>query len=281
MAKRSTFQHYDLKFDRKEKVETFSDFRGIDYSPAQLNIASNHGIDALNIVFRDNINQKRFGWEQIYKAEPYQYYVENASGGFDAVTNPVQINGVYKYVGEDNKYHILVHIGNVLFSATRMGKAFSFLDLKLTPIERKIMVGLNTYNCPVELGNVKSQGIVQNKRLYLLTGKKLFVVKVRDAKLVIREVEDDDDTYIPKTSTGITYADSPVKTRFALDDVNLMNSFRRNGLVSGTYIDDGVSLRTTRFWDYQLDTSIVPKNETDLNKIKITINSLREIKNNG
>jgi len=258
-------------------VFTLAGFRGIDFSPAQLNIDKLHAIDAQNIVFRDKVNQKRFGWEQIYKAEAYSYYVDNGDGTYIQKSNPVNINGVFKYVGEDNKNHILVHIGNLLFSATRMGKAFSFLELKLTCIESKIRDGLNTYNVPVEIGNVKSQGFVQNKRLYLLTGKKFYVVKIRNNKLVIREVEDDDDTYIPKTTTGITYADSPVPNATPLDDVNLMHSFRRNGLVSGTFIDTGSNLRSTRFWDYQLDTSVEPKIETDINKIKITINRLKEV----
>ena len=62
-----------------------------------------------------------------------------------------------------------------------------------------------------------------------------------------------------------------------LDDVNMMSQWRRNKLVSGTYVDDGVSLRTTRFTDYQLDTSIKPKKPTDINNIEITISSLKEI----
>lgn len=259
------------------KILSLTGFRGIDFSPAQLNILNTHAIDAQNIVFREGVNQKRFGYEQIYKAEPYSYYVENGDGTYTQKSNPVNINGVYKYVGEDNKYHILVHIGNLLFSATRMGKALSFLELKFTCIERKVTESLVTYNLPVEIGNVKSQGFVQNKRLYLLTGKKFYVVKIRNNKLTIREVEDDDDTYIPKTTTGITYADSPVPNATPLDDVNLMHSFRKNGLVSGTYIDTGTNIRTTRFFDWQLDASIEPRVETDINKIKVTISKLREV----
>lgn len=277
MPRKSTFNHYDLTFSKKQKEFTVTGYRGVDFSPAQLNTAINHAIDAQNIVYREKINQKRFGWEQIYKAEPYNYYVQNSDGTYTQKANPVNINGVYKYVGEDNKYHILVHVGNLLFSATRMGKAFSFLEFKLTCIEKKVTESLTTYNLPVELGNVKSQGFVQNKRLYILTGTKFFVVKIRNNKLTIREVEDDDDTYIPKTTTGITYADSAVPNAVPLDDVNLMHSFRKNGLVSGTYIDTGTNVRTTRFWDFQLDTSVEPKFGTDINKIKITINSLREV----
>ena len=277
MSRKNTFDHYDLNFAKKQKIENITGFRGIDFSPAQLNILNTHAIDSQNIVFREGVNQKRFGYEQLYKAEPYSYYVENGDGTYTQKSNPVNINGVYKYVGEDNKYHILVHIGNLLFSATRMGKAFSFLELKFTCIERRVTESLVTYNLPVEIGNVKSQGFVQNKRLYLLTGKKFYVVKIRNNKLTIREVEDDDDTYIPKTTTGITYADSPVPNATPLDDVNLMHSFRKNGLVSGTFIDTGSNIRSTRFWDYQLDTSVEPKKDTDINKIKITINRLREV----
>ena len=279
MAKAGISTKYELKA-KSQKVFTVDSFRGVDYNAAQLQIEKIHAIDSQNMVYRDKVNQKRYGFEQIFKVTPHTYYVQNGDD-YVQVSNPVNVNGVWKYVGEDNKTHIILHIGNILYSATRMGKAYSFLELKLTPIEKKVTVNLSTYNLPVEIGNVKSQGFVQNKRLYLLTGKKFYVVKIRNNKLTIREVEDDDDTYIPKTTTGITYADSPVPNSTPLDDVNLMHSFRKNGLVSGTFIDTGTNIRTTRFFDWQLDTSIEPREDTDINKIKITINRLREVENDG
>jgi hypothetical protein len=56
-----------------------------------------------------------------------------------------------------------------------------------------------------------------------------------------------------------------------------MTQYRKNKLISGTYLDDGVALRTTRFWDYELDTSCIPKNQTDINNITINIKELREV----
>ena len=275
MAKAGISTKYELNA-KSQKVFTVDSFRGVDYNAAQLQIEKIHAIDSQNMVYRDKVNQKRYGFEQIFKVTPHTYYVQNGDD-YVQVSNPVNVNGVWKYVGEDNKTHIILHIGNILYSATRMGKAYSFLELKLTPIEKKVTVNLSTYNLPVEIGNVKSQAFVQNKRLYILTGTKFFVVKVNNRKLDVRQVEDDNETYIPKTTTGITYADSAVPNSTPLDDVNLMHSFRRNGLVSGTYVDDGITNRTTRFWDFQLDASVNPRVDTDINKIKITINRLKEV----
>ena len=127
------------------------------------------------------------------------------------------------------------------------------------------------------LEDYKSFAQVGYGRLFIFGGNKLFVLKVYNGQYTLKEVEDDEDTYIPVTTIGITEADSAVNEQQILDDVNMMSQWRRNKLVSGTYVDDGVSLRTTRFTDYQLDTSIKPKKETDINNIEITISSLKEI----
>ena len=90
-------------------------------------------------------------------------------------------------------------------------------------------------------------------------------------------MEDSQYTYIPTTTIGITYKDSPVNAISAYDDVNLMTQWRKNKLVSGTYIDNGVDVRSTRFWEWDFDTSVKPKTKSDLNNLEIVISSLRKV----
>lgn len=259
------------------KLYTVESFRGVDYSEAQLAVDKEHAVDLSNLIFKDKVNQKRIGWEQVLKIEPYTYYVKDENG-YTLKTNTTNINGIWKFIGENNKTFIIAHIGKLLYRIQQIGQAYTFLDIKTTPIVVNETVNLTTYNVATELLDVKSTAFVQNKRLYVLGGNKLFVIKTTSGSITINEVEDDIDTYIPKTTTGITYKDSPSPSSTPLDDVNLMTQMRINGLISGTWFDDQISVRSTRFWDWELDSSVKCKKPTDLSKIKITINSLREVK---
>ena len=53
-----------------------------------------------------------------------------------------------------------------------------------------------------------------------------------------------------------------------------MTQYRKNKLVTGMPIASEV--KKTRYNDYELDTCINPKKNTDINNIKVTINSLKE-----
>lgn len=251
-------------------------FKGVDLREGQLLVDKEHGVDASNIVREDDVNQKRQGWEQLAKVEPYEYYVEE-NGSYTKKTNTTNFNGIWTYIGEDYKRYTFALIGRLLYRATYIGKNNSFLEIRVQPIVKTVTVGLEKYNVCVEFADKKVKAFVSNRRLYILGGNKYFVVKTTNGKISINEVEDDVDTYIPKTSTGVTYADSAAPNITALDDVNLLTQYRKNGLVSGTFFDDGVSLRTTRFWDWSLDASVNCKKATDINNIKIKISQLREV----
>ena len=259
-----------------KQVLNISRYLGLDYNPAQLQVATNHAVDASNIVFKDRVNQKRSPYEQLLKIEPYQYYVEE-DGSYTAKTNSTHINGIWDFIGEDEEKHLVFHIGNILFIAYNVDEEHNFLEMELLPLVDRKTINGTTYNIAYEINDEKLSAFYQNNKLYILGGNKFIVLRAKDNQFVLSEVEDDEDTYIPVTTIGITYKDSLVGSRTPLDDVNLMTEWRKNKLVSGTYIDDGVTVRTTRFWDFELDTSVKCKNPKDINDIKINISSLREV----
>ncbi len=146
-----------------------------------------------------------------------------------------------------------------------MGKNFSFLDALFVKIS-------NT-----ELMDYRSRMFVSGKRLYILGGNKYYLLRINGNSYELVEVEDSPYTYIPVTTIGITYKDSPVSAREGLDDVNLMTQWRKNKCVSGTYIDTGTNVRTSRFWEFTLDTSVKPKTKANLNNMEVVISSLRKV----
>lgn len=227
------------------RLFTTESFAGVDFQEAETNLAKYNARDALNIIFKDGIDQTRDAWEQVAKADG-------------------RVNSIMKFKAEDGYEHIVAHIGKFLYEIFRFGREHSFLDAIFTKISN------------YELEDYKSLMRVSGKRLYILGGNKYLMLRIAPG-YELCEVEDSQYTYIPTTTIGITYKDSPVNAISAYDDVNLMTQWRKNKLVSGTYIDNGVDVRSTRFWEWDFDTSVKPKTKSDLNNLEIVISSLRKV----
>lgn len=282
MPIRNTYSHFGLSNQSKKKnVLNIDTFLGLDYNVAQLNVADNHAVDMLNIIYKDKVNQKRHGWQQLFQMIETNYYIENGNGTYTQRFNSVKFNGIWSFIGEDNQEYVIAHIGKVLYRVTGLGKDKTFLDCKFTMIAQDVLYNGETYKVTIELNDMKSKAFYGNKRLYILGGNKYFVLRANNGIIYINEVEDDEDTYIPTTTVGIVAKDSltgkesSLSRATSLDDVNMMTQYRKNKLVTGTYIEKADEVKSTRFNDYELDSCVNAKQDTDINNILITINSLK------
>jgi len=275
MPIKNSFRPYDLSFHKQKRL-TISRFLGVDYNPAQLQVANNHATEMENIVHEERVNQKRRGYEQLAQIKRRSYHVL-VDGIYEERFNEPHFNGFWTFVGDDGQEHCVAHIGKLLYVATGLGKDKSFLDCRFVPLLKDVVVGTTTYHVGIELEDFKSMAFHGYKCLFILGGNALYILRINGNSFALKEVEDSDETYVPVTTIGITDADSKVSGRQALDDVNMMTQYRRNKLVTGTYYDDGVSMRTTRFWDYSLDTSIKPKKAADINNVRVRISTLKEV----
>ena len=281
MPRNTTYRHYDLKFAKGyKKTLTVNKFMGVDYGLAQLQVADYHAVDLQNIIFKDRVNQKRHGWQQLAKMSNTTYYVEKEDGTYEQRNNTYNFNGIWSFVGEDNQVYVVAHIGKLLYKITGIGKDMNFLNCNIELIATSKVYNGVIINVAKELEDYKSQAFYGNKRLYILGGNKYYVLRGLNSNLTLKEVEDDENTYIPVTTIGIVAAnslssgESSLGHATSLDDVNLMTQYRKNKLVTGMPIASEV--KKTRYNDYELDTCINPKKNTDINNIKVTINSLKE-----
>lgn len=280
MPRNTTFKHYDLN-EPKKRVLTVDKFMGVDYGIAQLQVADYHAVDLQNIIFKDRVNQKRHGWQQLLKTTPTTYYVENIDGTYEQKTNTINFNGIWSFVGSNNEIYVVAHIGKLMYRVIGLGRDNNFLDCKLELIATEKILNGELIYVAKELEDIKTQAFYGNKRLYILGGNKYYVLITNDNSLILREVEDDNDTYIPTTTIGIVAKnnlsdnESSLSHATSLDDVNLLTQYRKNKLVTGL-IKDSNELKKTKYNDFELDTCVNPKNITDINNIKITINSLTE-----
>lgn len=285
--KQSSFSHYKLSEATKYQY-TIKYFSGVDYSTQKFLTTDGHAIDLKNFVYKDGVVQKRNGFKEIFAIKPFEYLLVN----FDDPTNyskNVYVNGddktstihnIWRFKAEDNQYHVIAHIGNLLYEIINIDN--QYIDFK--PITLGIGTdskGEQKYLC-YQFLNQKTQAFVGGNKLWFLGGNKYMCIRIYSLqlessyKIDIFAVEDSYLVPIPTTTMSITYKDSKVAQRMNLDEINLLTQWRKNKLISDTYIDDGVSVRQSRFWDYELDTNVNPKNIEDLNNIEIEVNGLKE-----
>ena len=283
MPRISTYNHFSLSNQSKKKnVLTVDTFLGLDYNVAQLSVADNHAVDMLNIIYKDKVNQKRHGWQQLFQMINTVYHTQNSDGTYsEEKSNPINFNGIWAFRGTDNRVYVIAHIGKLLYRVTGIGKGKTFLDIKFNLLADTTMLNGYPIKVAVELENIKSQAFYGNNRLYILGGNYYFVLYANNGSITLARVEDNADTYIPTTTVGIVAKDSlaeyesSLSRATSLDDVNLMTQYRKNKLVTGMFTDERSSIKSTRFYDYELDSCVNPKKDTDINNILITINSLK------
>ena len=148
----------------------------------------------------------------------------------------------------------------MLIWSNGLSKQGTFKDVVYTPLCVDTKVDEVTYHEVVELVDEKTKAVTSGNRLYIMGGTKYLMVRFyteeNKTKFDICAVEDSKYVYVPVTSTGITYTDSPNPSRQLLDDVNLLSSLRKNKLLSGTLFEGNDIVRTTRFYEYELDSDI-------------------------
>lgn len=267
-------------------VVSINNFNGADFSSPALLVSNDHATDILNFIKKDNINQKRPGYSQIGKATQVDFnrLVDNDGTSVIATEhNTTEINGLWNFIAENKKSYTVAHIGRLLFLVYGLGEGKSFLDCSFIPLVHNTTVNGTAFVEAITLLNQPTVAFAGANRLYILGGNKYFMLRIYDGTSAnqiqweLVELEDSEYTYVPVTTIGITYADSTVIARTVLDDVNLLTQWRKNKSISGTYIDDGVTNRTTRFWVYELDTNINLKKATDINDIECVVSYLDKV----
>lgn len=250
---------------RERRQLKINSFVGVDYSSPLTSVSPSRAIDILNFIRKGESTQKRKPWEQIAAAPTFTFHTKEMINNVEMwVThqNSNKVNGLWSFVGEDGREHIIAHIGNILYSVTGFGKNYGFKDVSFTPLVETVVENSQTYYLTIPLLNEKVKAVVSGNRLYIMGGEKFLMLRYFNDEDTgnnlweLVEVEDSKYAYVPVTTTGITYVDSPTPNRTLLDAVNLLSSFRRNKLVSGTLYEGNTVIRTTRFFEYQLDSDM-------------------------
>lgn len=190
------------KFERK----VINNFLGVDYASSIFNVADYRAIDMRNLINKNGINHKRNGWSEIAQFND-------------------KINGIWQFKDDNKNIHIIVHSGKKFYKITNLST--NSFETTYEEINFNETVNLT------RIINERSYGVVAGNRLYILCGDYLvYGTWDNGTTWEIRRVEDDEDTYIPTTTIGITKEGSLIQgTRTGYDKINLLNRKRKNTLI--------------------------------------------------
>ena len=192
---------------RKERKRyTFSGFRGVDTSVAEINVDPIRAVESTNFVDRNGVLHKRYGWEQIYQ--------------FNA-----EINGFWRLPLNGRTYD-LCYAGNVFYWLSESGWE------KLYPKnDENNLVSRRTF-C-----------YVQNDKAYFIGCGDLLVFRLdnESGNYQMFRVVDDKNTFIPTTTAQIlpnNISEKGLNGQYVRDGVNLLTGWRKNTLVGRTVPSD-------------------------------------------
>ena len=259
---------------RKTYAITFN--KGIDKASLPFEASPARALEALNYLYRDGKVQKRYGANHLLNGEATQYVADT---GGATKTNATDFNGIWRFKAEDGAYHMVAHIGKLLYEVVKDGDDYS---LELFAYARVVPIGGGTGKPKCyELENFKSTAVIGNRSLYVFGGKRLLRVRfVTDAQSSSGyskscvPVTEDESTYIPTTSISITYRNAKASGRASLDQVNLMTPWRKNLLLSGVGInsDNAIVYNDSSIgYVYQLDGPIVSNNNNAYLDVRVKI----------
>lgn len=277
MPKENRYRHYDLN-QAKRLTLNIASFGGVDYSSQKLQVSQSRAIDLINFIYKDGVIQKRQGYTQKAVVPTISYIAIPSETTADVLTNTSKaFNGIWHFLAEDGQYHTIAHIGKLLFEIKDLDKQVVKFDLlyKSNALGKDTIQHKTTY----EHLDQKSMAFVGNNRLWFLGGNKYMVIGFRkqDSQLIYEPVEESQLTFVPTTTTTITYKNSLVKGRSSFDYANILTMWRKNTCLSGTGKSDA-DLRQTKYYEYTLDAPLkVKTTKSDLENGVISNDTKRQL----
>lgn len=267
MGRKSTFSHINLSPLKRYNLNV-PNFGGVDFTSKQFDVSTGRAIDLLNFMYKDRVIQKRNGYEHVLTIKPTNDYLVKDFDTGETVsqeihTNNTHFNGMWRFTGEDDREHIIAHIGKLLYEYDKNTKQF-------TPLTTEEAIypgsdGRNHYRY-YEYEDYRSFAFVGKKRLWFLGGNHYMVIRYYNGALTIKPVDQDENTFIPTTTISITYTDAKDSgNRASLDYANMLTMWRQNLLLSGIGKRESEGITLTRNYEYELDGPLyTPKSDDDM-----------------
>lgn len=213
---------YVPKNTQKTYELTLKDFKGVDFTNTKINVLPNRATVMKNMIWKDGINQKRPPYEEVLKYEKVTEVDGESTITYRRKLSG-KINGCWSFTDTLKNKHTIVHCGTKLYKVIKEDETNGFGEnsirtqaIDITPSE-------------VTINDERSSAIASDDRLYMFVGTYLVYGTWDNGNTYeVRTVADDEDTYIPITTTSITCEESQLGLRTSFEEVNMLSSKRKN-----------------------------------------------------
>lgn len=207
---------FNTKFQQMQTLNlNLDNFKGVDYANTPFNVAKHRAVEMRNLIYRDGVNRKRYGWNEIFNLGE-------------------RINGYWEFTDTYGVKHTIIHGGNKIYKYNPLTNTATDITNTATYKPSYVDTQAEWNNKLINsITDEISWGIVRSNRLYILCGIYLVYGTWDNGNTYeLRIVEDNEDTYIPTTTIGIANVNSVIaNTRASHDEVNMLSSRRRNKLI--------------------------------------------------
>ena len=237
---------------RDRSKMTLKDFKGLDTLSAPINVSGIHATEMQNLISRDGVNHKRFGWKERLQIKKY----------FDLSTYSKPIRGIFNFT-----------IHGESFTVVYTGTIFYLVDLKKNSYQNLIENSFKdstTTDGTVEIAPVNRQLLTDTECKFFMNGNKVYFVgcgdylvfsKWKNGKFELRRVIGNEDVYVPTTTENISCEEvanaEGAPKRITAEERNILSPYVKN-LLFGKALADGEKAT------YYLD-------QKDFSNLKLTV----------
>lgn len=241
--------------DRKRAV--LQKFKGIDTSSPVYAIDHSRASAMRNFININGANHKRPGWRQFARFK-------------DSMGNSLKVNGYFKFTISQQTYTI-VYAGKTFFAYDEtIGEFYDLINGRGDIGSENYIPSMASYGFENQVDqnlllDQKTQVFIRDDRAYFIGCGDYLVFALYDGVPQLRRVYNDENTYIPRTTTNIGPNEEEVDeneqpiayaSRQTDRDVNLFTPVRYNELIGSAQADpdEANSGANPTFRTYTLDT---------------------------
>lgn len=210
---------------RERSKVMLTGFKGLDTLSASVNVNAIHATEMQNLISRDGVNHKRFGWKTRFR-------IRDGNGEF------LKIQGIFDFYIYSTSF-LIVYAGKKFWLINKdkgdyidvTTKSFS-INKNNDSIEDVLPVNAENAVNSSMLNDVECKSFTNGNKVYFIgCGDYLVFSKWSNDKFEIRRVADNEDVYIPTTTENIGSEEYGKHiTRITAEERNLLSSTYYNTL---------------------------------------------------
>ena len=215
----------NINLRNRSKV-TLKGFKGLDTLSTSVDVNAIHATEMKNLISRDGVNHKRFGWKtQVRIRDDSKYLKIQGIFNFTIFTEEFLL----AYAGR--KFWWVTQNGN--YDITKKGitfndEGFSFEDTSVSPVDDAF------------LSDTECKFFINGNKVYFVgCGDYLVFSKWENGLFELRRVVGNEDVYIPTTTENIGSEEENNLTRITAEEKNLLSPYNYNLLFGRAEMQEG------------------------------------------